>query len=538
MARILKDNKFVITALVITVVLTGITFGNLPGPTTSMGVQMINGTTYNFADYPSLDHEQLGLFNYIHNLIMSEPVNSFDNFYGKQFSSYVMFLFAFTEYAMASLFETTSGYRTDYYSEAAYRLIKKMNTSIEEYGNDSIEYIRWGRTNYDKYYYPNASDPSGLYVGGFRGPANIMWSGHYTLMETLYKRNFNTNEFDDEISWFMSDWNNSLTTDGYGNLKEGGIWGTGLIPCEPFICFAQCNSIGIYCTELYDNLFGTQYIEMWDYGLNFINTTMREINGSTFIDGYFVQEPMGTQGGMGTGAIGTIPGPSMRSDGPTESSYCNTWAMTFLEYSMPNNFTNEYNQFLERYSVDVSSDQMYMSGSLNNPGSFSSINDMLGTFFTCVLAKQNGDFITLERLQNFLNSPYNKVWSENGREMHYDTSDFIVFLAPVLSVLRFWATTPVTVKDLADPRIEEFWDYPYISQTDNENIWVYQAQWDPNKSAFILNIKVDQTATLTFNNFDHQPTAYSGGMSLTELTTDGSDYTLTLTPGIYNLVIL
>jgi hypothetical protein len=65
-----------------------------------------------------------------------------------------------------------------------------------------------------------------------------MWTGHYALMQALYERCFNTGEFVDELTWFVEDWNNSLTTDGYGNATKGGIWGTGLIPCEPYMAWA------------------------------------------------------------------------------------------------------------------------------------------------------------------------------------------------------------------------------------------------------------------------------------------------------------
>ncbi|MFX0107133.1 MAG: hypothetical protein ACFE7R_02525, partial [Candidatus Hodarchaeota archaeon] len=87
-------------------------------------------------------------------------------------------------------------------------------------------------------------------------------------------------------------------------------------------------------------------------------------------------------------------------------------------------------------------------------------------------------------------------------------------------------------------RSEEFWDYPYIRAADDDRIWVYQAEWDHHKDAFILNIEVDQTATLTFSNFESVPTAYAGGIALEELTSVGADFILTLSPGTYNLVIM
>ncbi len=53
------------------------------------------------------------------------------------------------DYAMNMLFETTSGYRTDYYKGVADALIQKMNTSYFEWGNGSIEYLEWLHPDYD-----------------------------------------------------------------------------------------------------------------------------------------------------------------------------------------------------------------------------------------------------------------------------------------------------------------------------------------------------------------------------------------------------
>ena len=540
MLKYLKNNKFVIGVLVVTIIFSGITFNNLPGPQPFKRTQTFNGVTYDFNEFPSLNDEIIALFNYLRRLITTEPANSFDNWNVEGFTGFLHYLFAFTDYAFSSMFETTPGYRTEYYSETAYKLIEKMNTTMAEFDNDSIEYFEWGRTSYPSYYWPNATDTSDLYMGGFRGPANIMWTGHYTLMETLYERSFNTSVFVEEINSFVNDWNNSLTTDGYGNVTEGGIWGVGLIPCEPYIVFSQCNSIAIYCTELYDNLFGTSYMDMWDSGLDFINTVMHEEYG-LFIDGYYIQEPIGYSGSMGSGFPLTIPGPAVNrlfDDGrAAESSYSNAWTLTFLEYTQPEKTAADYPLFLEKYRNDVTGDQMYMSGSFNNP-SFGSITDMLGTLYTCVLAKQRGDFNTLQRILNFLYGSYNKVWSADRKEMYYDTSSLFTFLQPVLAALGIWATTPITVRDLADARPSAFWDYPFISQADDDKIWVYYAEYDVTNSVFLLNIKVDQTANVTFSNFDHVPQAYDGGSLTTYLTPSGLNYTLTIQPGSYNMVII
>jgi hypothetical protein len=123
--------------------------------------------------------------------------------------------------------------------------------------------------------------------------------------------------------------------------------------------------------------------------------------------------------------------------------------------------------------------------------------------------------------------------------MHYDTTALVAFLQSCLAFGKIWASTPVTVKDLAEARPSEFWGYPYLSAVDDDDsIWVYQAVWDAEKSAFILNMRVDKETTMLFSNFDHAPTAYSGGVSIGQLSVSGSDYSLTLSPGSYNIVLI
>ncbi len=535
MSHILKQNKFVTTVLVITIVFAGMTFGNLPTPPATMSVQTIDGVTFNFADYKALNKDQIGMLNYFDTLTTDRAYNSWDGWYSEGFRGGRHYLAAFTTYVMSMLYETTSGYRSSLYQDVAYSLIKMMNTTIEEYENDSIEYWEWTNTNWDDYYYPDPNNSSDLYTGGFRGPANIMWTGHYALMMALYERSFNTGEFATEIGWFVDDWNTSLTTDGYGNPKEGGIWGVGLIPCEPYIIFIQCNSIPIFATELFDNIYDENYMEsgMWDYGLNYANTQMQDKYG-LFTHSDLVSPYLGSNA-----SLDDYPKPSMQGDELAVSSYGASWAMAFLEYTQENETISDYEQFIEVYGRDLSSSEMYMLGSYNQPGSFTDLDTVLGSFFTMALANQRGDTQTVERLRNFWLGPSNQVWSDDGRVMHYEDgiASLYALLQPIATGLGTWGTFPVTIRDLADARPTEFWNYPFISAADDNNIWVYQAEWDPVKGGFILNIQVDQAATLTFSNFGSVPTAYAGGVVLQQLELDGSDYTLSLSPGSYNIVI-
>jgi hypothetical protein len=512
------------------------TFGNLPSPITNTGIQTINGITFNFADYRTLNKEQIGMFNYFSNLVTDRPYNDWSGWYSEDFIGGRHYLAAFTTYVLSMLFESTPGYRTAAYQDAAYSLVKMMNTTIDEYGNDSIEYWEWAQTNWDDYHFPDPDDPTNLYTGGFRGPANIMWTGHYALMMMLYERNFNTNEFTSEINWFLNDWNTSLTTDGFGNPKVGGIWGVGMIPCEPYIVFPPCNSIPIFTTELFDNQYNTSYMEsdMWSYGLNFMNTVMQDDHG-LFTYNYRVSPYIGSND-----SLDDYPRPGMQGNNIAVSSYGTSWAMMFLEYTQENETINDYEKFIEVYGRDLSSSQMYMLGSYNQPGSFTDLDTVLGSFFTMALANQRGDTQTVERLRNFWLGPSNQVWSADGRAMHYEDgiASLYPLLQPVSTGLGTWGTFPVTIRDLASARSVDFWDYPYVCAADDDDIWVYQAEWDHHKDAFILNIEVDSTATLTFSNFESTPTAYANGLMLGELTVLGGDHILTLSPGTYNLVIM
>jgi hypothetical protein len=540
----LKQNKFVITAFVITIVLAAMTFGNMPPPPVAMGVQTIDGTRFNFADYSALTHEQIAIINYFNRLITGQAVNLWDGWNAENYLWAIQYVSAFLAYTFATVCETTSGYRTEFYEDHAYTQILKMNTSVADNGTESMEYYEWASIpGFTDYYYPNATHPDAddVYTGGFRGPANIMWTGHYALMMALYERNFNTGAVADELTSYINDWELSVTTDRFGTPQLGGVWGTGLIPCEPYIVFVQCNSIPIYTTELYDNMYGTSYMEngMWDYGLNFIEENITDEYG-LYTDGYFVQRPVG-YGPNAENAPQEIPGIAVDHlvGGPRLNSYGTAWALTFLEYTIPDLTIPKYSTFIDVYSRDLSGDMMYMLGSYSHPTSFADVFGILGTVFTMTLANQRGDYNTRDRLGNLLQDMVNIVWSEDGREMYYDTSSLDPFLSAVLSGFTVWSGVPVTVRDLADARPLEFWDYPYISAADDGNIWVYQAEWDPDKSGFILNIRVDSPANLTFSNFDSLPTAYRGGSQFAQLeAAGGGDYTLSLEPGTYQLVIM
>ncbi|NHJ12247.1 MAG: hypothetical protein EAX95_01150 [Candidatus Thorarchaeota archaeon] len=547
MSGLPKTNKFILTVIIITLVLGGMTFTNLPGPATSTSVQVVNGRVFNFADYASLTHEQLAVYNYLWELL-AQPLGEWEGWFIRpDLYSLVHYQLAFMTYSIARMFEVTSGYRTNYYSGLLDQIILKMNTSEAEYGLTSIESMEWlrpsiGYANWTQYYYPDAANPNedDVYTGGYRGPANIMWTAHYALMELLHERSFNTGEYFDEYTWYMQDWNNSLTTDGFNNVKESGIWDCGLIPCQPYEIWTQCNSVPILFTELYDNMYATDFMPIWDYGLNFMEEEMTD-NYGLYTDGYFVQEPAGYVH-TNLDVQQQFPGPQLDpyiADGrPYVSAYGIAWTMLFLEYTQPEKTVEDYPVFLEVYGREISGDQMYIIDSYNNPSGFGTY-DILANLYAVALAQQQDDLTTRDRIMNFLWRPYNKLWSADGHAMHWDTQALEPFLESSLAFGYLWATVPVSVKELAEPRSAEFWDYPFISGADDDDIWVYQAKWDSQHNAFILNLKVDRVASLTFSNFDTLPAAYTGGAPVgIWVSLPGDNYRLTLQPGSYNLVIM
>jgi hypothetical protein len=545
MSSFARKNKFILGTIVAVIVISGLTFSNLPGLDVPTGVITVNGVTFDFSDYLAIDHEQLAIFNYLNTLVSTDyqEYGEWEGWYVDEGPQVIHYHLAFSAYSASFIFETTSGYRTNFYHDFTYDAIKKMNTSEAEYGNNSIEFTEWtspelyGDPGYVDYWYPDpvAPDADDIYTGGFRGPANIMWTGHYALMMSLYERNFNTGLMTEELQWFMEDWNNSMTTDGFGNPKEGGIWGVGLVPCEPFFVFTQCNSIPIATTELYDSLYGTNYMPIWDFGLNHINNIMRDEYGLT-THGYYIQEPMGLfydddvyPGQAISGYDSTKPG---------FQAYGAAWTMAWLEHTQPTRSANDYPILIDTCMKEVSGDSAYMMSTYNNPDQYW-MWEVYATFFTLLMANQQADVTTRNRLVNFLYGSFNKEWSNDGRSLHYNTVSLAGLAQPVLANGWIWAHAPITIEDMLDARPTEFWDYPYISEADDSDIWVYQAKWDPVNDGFVLNLRVDAASTLTFSNFDSLPIAYLVGGQNIPLESAGSGlYSLDLNPGIYQMVIM
>ncbi|MHA1654637.1 MAG: hypothetical protein ACTSVT_11670 [Candidatus Thorarchaeota archaeon] len=143
MSSVVRSNKFLLTALVLSVVIGGMSFANLPPTLPATGIQTINGVTFDFFDYGLADHEVLAFFNYLYTLVSSEyqGYGEWDGWnFREELHGLAHCVLVFMTYATSTLFETTPGYRTDYYRSFAYDLIKRMNTTEDEWGTNSVEY--------------------------------------------------------------------------------------------------------------------------------------------------------------------------------------------------------------------------------------------------------------------------------------------------------------------------------------------------------------------------------------------------------------
>ena len=65
MSKLLTTNKYFVVTFVLAIILGGMTYGNLPGVEPAAPVVVADGETFNFADYGTVTHEQVAIFNYL-----------------------------------------------------------------------------------------------------------------------------------------------------------------------------------------------------------------------------------------------------------------------------------------------------------------------------------------------------------------------------------------------------------------------------------------------------------------------------------------
>jgi hypothetical protein len=199
---LISKNKLFTCFLIMTMIVAGSTsvlsptqYPNPQLPTISVAG---NGS-FDLNTYPVLDRRVIGLVNLFRDYYkVTDLSNASVNDLSMLPPFMTQYFLAFTTYGMAMIADSTPGYRTDYYTDIFHKLIAMMNSS-------AMEQLEWIRPDFSNTSYSSLGN-------GFRGPTNIMWTGHYTLMELLYYSVFRDDRYNNEIKSYMDQWNTSLTS--------------------------------------------------------------------------------------------------------------------------------------------------------------------------------------------------------------------------------------------------------------------------------------------------------------------------------------
>ncbi len=535
------QSKIFVFLLIITMLLSGsvVILNPVEPSTPKLGkISIPDERTFDLSTYPYLDRQVLGIWNSLREFYSVEDLsNESINDISILPDILTHYFLAFTTYGLAQIVDSTPNYRTPYYTELFDKIIQMMNSS-------TIEYYEWTELGYTHEYYS-------AFGNGFRGPTNIMWTGHYALMELLYYNVFRGSKYNDEIKFYMDDWNTSLTStltwDNKTSLDDQdrplGRWGVGLIPCEPYIVFVECNSIPFYAMRLYDALHDTNYQAATLPGIDWWQTHMTDEKGVQ-IDGYYVFEPLSGQQSSLAEKVGTVPGPSLTyglENVPKVATYGSTWAIAFYkafgETEIASTYYDAWKDLFVRYSPG---DQAYAPDSYHFPSRFG-IFDLIGTLFAYFCTHEMGDEDLFRKLENWFYGPFPGEW--DGYKYRFDTSalgDLGPFMDPILNFAYAWCHADSTLTDLMDPRDDAFFNTtPYISSESTlDGLFIYQAYYDEAEQAFILTVETNEDTVLTIDQFQNVKEVYTKSGEYNDWSLIGDQMLLTLSPGTYSFVII
>jgi len=487
--------------------------------------------TFDLAAYPFLDRCVIGVVNMFRHYYKVEDLsNASVNDLSMLPPFMTQYFLAFTTYGMAKIADSTPGFRTSYYKDVFNKLIAMMNSS-------AMEQLEWITPDFSNANY------SGL-GNGFRGPTNIMWTGHYALMQLLYYDVFRDSRYNSEIKSYMDQWNASLTasTTWDGRPSRGlGRWGVGLIPCEPYIVFVQCNSILFYAMRLYDKLHSTTYQQASLPGISWWQTNMMNSRGIP-IDGYYVAEPLDKHKAQTT-LLQQYPGPARTRDSsdPKVSAYGSAWITMFYNAmgfgTLATTIYGNWKDAFVHYSTDGTA---YVVDSYYSPHDFE-MYDYVANVFAYFCSREMGDDALFGKLENWFYSPVEGRWS--GYEYSFDTSvmgSLSSFAYPVVNFAWAWGHADSSLTDLMTARNDAFFtSAPFISNTSTtDGLFVYQAYYDEARSAFVLTLEAANSVVLTFSNFPNVQGVYSAQGAYSNWVQNGNQMQLALSPGTYSFVIV
>ncbi|UCE12689.1 MAG: hypothetical protein JSV04_10905 [Candidatus Heimdallarchaeota archaeon] len=536
---IILKSKLFLSLLIIAVIVSSsvILLTPVEPSTPSFGrITIPDKGTFNLNEYPYLERRVIGLWNSLRDFYSATDFSN-ESIHDLSILPDVLtqYFLAFTVYGMAQIVDSTPNYRSSYYKQLFDKIILMMNST-------TMEQLEWIDPGYAEDHYSDLGN-------GFRGPTNIMWTGHYALMELLYYNTFRDPKYNDEIKWYMDDWNRTLSaeetwdnqTSKDGSGRPLGQWGTGLIPCEPYIVFVQCNSIPFYAMRMYDELHETNYQDVTLAGIDWWQTHMTDDNGIQ-IDGYYVDVPHETEG-LPERLADNIPGPALTygKEVPKVASYGSAWAIMFYEAfgkdSIAQSYYDDFKKMFVYYTVD---DMAYTPDSYYYPSNFG-LYDLIGTLFTYFCTREMEDDDLFQKIENWYYGPFPGYWDEYN--YRFDTSalgDLGPFMDPILSFAYAWSHADSTLSDLMDPRSDSFYNStPFISEESSTNgLFIYQACFDEEKEVFILTVEANEETKLTFSQFPNVQGVYTKSGEYQNWSQNGDQMELTLSKGTHSFVII
>jgi len=534
--RFLSKNKYflicciLVAGLCISIVYQPISWlksPNFPEITTSERI-------YDLAEYPHLSNEIIGLYNYFREILFGQDINSFDNIepyvgsvpmsFGPGGDAGIRYILAFLTYGMSEMIQTTPGYRDpSYYQNVSDWLLQKMEApKTKEYWNIS------GNMMYDgKSYYQYTIDYYGVPPGDFEGLlyTNIMYRGHWILMQSLYQYLFNDVKYNETLTQQCN-----LLYDAMTNASNP-LYRTPGVPCEPVQIFVQCNTIQSLAFKIYDNCLNTSPTNYFSAAERLLEW---ELDNMTNEDGLFVN---------GINITKFINGdPNYVDD--FDSGYTQGWFIAFVNaYNQSvaqdlypifkSNYIKEdvYPGFMGDFAFMLEDKEM-------DPYSMDLMNfafSIAANGFGLACAKEMGDTETRDKILNWFTFFFSPKWEEN---MYYYPTPLFEGLQFVFNMILYWAGLDWTnLGNFTQRRDSSFWTQPYIADvSDVENIFINQAIYDDPNSAFLLTCSAARPGNITLTNaawgniYSAQGTGWANQ-------TIGDNITLMIDRGNYNFVI-
>ena len=495
------------------------------------------GRTYDLAKYPHISNEIIGLYNYFREVLFSQGVDSFDNIepslaglpvtFGPGADTGLRYVLSFLAYAMSEMIATTPGYRDpQYYQNTSDWVIQKMESPrVMEYWNVSGQMAYDGKSFYQYTidHYPGV--PLGDYYG--LNYTNIMYRGHWVLMQALYQYLFNDPKYNFTLTQQCDMLFDEMTNNSHPTHTTPGV------TCEPVQLFTQCNSIQSLAFKIYDEALNTSRSNYYSAAARFLEWSLENMTA----DGLFVN---------GINVTKFVAGnPNHVHD--YDSGYTNAWTIAFI---------NAYNQSIAQTLYDkykpvyvknhtypgiIGEFEFVLEDAYAAPYSTDIMEfawSIVANGFGIMCAKEMGDTKSLNNIMNWIESLFPPKWKSNT--FYYPTPLF-EGLQFVANAILYWGMQQdwVTLGNFTQRRAPSFWNNQtyIVDVSDIENIFINQAYYDETKTAFLLTCSAAVPGTIKLTNAENG-TVYSAQTSGFTPQYNVENITISIEdPGSYNFVI-